>query len=140
MNSASGSPCGSATWYRDARLEVPDHVVRQEANGAAREAGQSAVSASVVLRVREAVARKLRLYLAQRVGALGRVCVGPAAQHSVRLRADEAVASQTLASFDRLEEERVIAARNLEESRYGRLQVRGYVPKHGHEIVVARSC
>ena len=57
--------------------------------------------------------------------------------HPVRLRADEAVAGQPLASFDRLEQERVRTARDLEVGRDRRLEVGDHVAEHRDDVSLA---
>jgi hypothetical protein len=121
---------------RDARLEVADHVVGQEADSAAGEARQAGARFRV-LRVREVVPRHLLLDLDQRIDAVCRVGVRAAAVDAVRLRADEAVAGQPLAALHRLQQERMLPARHLEERRDGRLQVGRHVAEDRYEIVVA---
>ena len=104
-------------------LEVTRRLVRQVADRAAVEPRQA--------RQRyDAEASQLPFDLSQRVARASR----RTAQHSIRLRADEAVASQALSPLDAFEQERVLPARDLQIGRNRRFQVRRHLPEDGQQV------
>ena len=116
MKAAVGTPVGSAVGQRDGRLEDRDRVVRQGADGAAGEARHPLARrdaparderAKRLERIRrlEVADREVRRVLAHGDGPV--LDPGPAVpdlEEPPRADAEERVAAETLAAFDRLEE------------------------------------
>ena len=65
-----------------------------------------------------------------------------AGQNAIRLRPDEAVASQVLAALDALQQKRVLSAGDLQIGGDGRLQVRRNLAEDGQQVAVSgqRPC
>ena len=106
-------------------LEVADRLVADVADGAAVEARQAG-------RRDRAELGDFVLDHAQRIAVL----VMQRAD-AVRLRADERVASHALAALDGLEQERVVAARDLEVGGDGRLEVGAHLAVDRGEVALA---
>ena len=106
-------------------LEVPDRLVADVADGAAVEARQPG-------RRDRAELGDLVLDHAQRVAVL---VVQRA--HAVGLRADEGVAPHALAALDGLEQERVVAARDLQIGGDGRFEVGADLAVDRGEVALA---
>ena len=106
-------------------LEVPDRLVADVADGAAVEARQAG-------RRDRAELGDLVLDHAQRVAVL---VVQRA--HAVGLRADERVAPHALAALDGFEQERVVAARDLEVGGDGRFEVGADLAVDRGEVALA---
>ena len=124
-----GQAVGVAAGQRQA-LEVAHGLVADVADGAAVEGGQVGVGDQ-----REAF--ELALDLVQRVDA-GHGLIGDGGSvDAVGLGADEGVARGPVGALDRLEQERVVAALDLEEGGDGRFQVGEDLAIDGRQAALA---
>ena len=112
----------------DAGLEVADGLVAQVADRAAVEGRQIGIG-------HEVEAAQFGLDLIERIDA----AAGRRAVDAVRFSADEGVAAGALAAFDRLEQERVCAALDLEEGRDRGFQVGEHLAVDGGVVAAARG-
>ncbi len=122
---------------RDARLEASHDVVGEKAYRAAEEARQAGnlrrlEALHFLAQLLEGVRRDARFGRAAGPDDVGAITAR--ADDHRGLRAEEGVASPFLAAADALEQKRVVAARDLQERRNGRLQVGGDLAADGNQV------
>jgi hypothetical protein len=121
---------------------VTDHVVGEEADGAALEAGEAGHGNGLEA-PQEPPERVEGVAVGQALRAAVAVAEGDptvlAGQDQPRLRAEEGVARPRLAALDGLQEERIGAGAQAQVGRQRRIEVGGQLGEDGDEIAPPRE-